>query len=74
MVGEISNNCPNDVFGINVCKTCESCWFVLLLRLQWTSTTSVISKFEIYLPFLSFVILFPLLPNNFIVSGNKISW
>ena len=22
---EISNNCPNDLFGLNVCKTLKSC-------------------------------------------------
>ena len=25
-VGEISNNWRYDLFGINVCKTLESCW------------------------------------------------
>ena len=39
VLGEISSN-----WRINVYKTLESCWWSLLPILQWTNTTSVISK------------------------------
>ena len=58
-------------FGINLCKTLEQFWKVLLTRLQWTNTGSVISDWGTFLPFLSFAIFCSLLPNNFIVSGGK---
>ena len=37
-LGEISNNWLNDIFGKNVCKTLDSCWYSLLAILQWTNT------------------------------------
>ena len=37
--------------------------------LQWTNTTSVISRGGTFSPFLSLVILFSVLPKKFIVSG-----
>ena len=27
---KISSTCPNDLFGINVCKTCETCWYIIV--------------------------------------------
>ena len=71
--GEIPNKLPNDLFGTNVYKTLASCWWSLLAILQWTNTTSVISKWGPLSPFLSLVILFSVLPSNFIVSGVKSS-
>ena len=44
-----------------------------LVESQWTKTTSAISRCGTFLPFLSLVILFLVLPNNFIVSGVKSS-
>ena len=41
--------------------------------LQWTNTTSLISKWGTFYPFLSLVILFLVLPRNFIVLGVKSS-
>ena len=37
--------------------------------LQWTNTTSVISKYGTFSPFLFLPILFTVLPFNFVVSG-----
>ena len=34
LLGEISNNWPNDLFGITVYKTLEFCWELLLNVLQ----------------------------------------
>ena len=39
--------------------------------LQWTNTISVISKWGTFWPFLSWFILFSVLPSNLIVSGVK---
>ena len=63
-MGEISNKLPNDLFGTNVYKTLESCWSLLLTIIQWTNTTSVISRGGTFSPFLSLVILFSALPSN----------
>ena len=71
--GDISNNCGNDLFGLNVLKTSGLCWYVLFTRLQCTNISSVIFKLGPFSPFLSFVIFFLVLPVNFMVSGDKIS-
>ena len=42
--GEISNNWPKDLLEINACKTLEFSWLLLLIKLQWTNTSSVISN------------------------------
>ena len=73
LVGEISNKLPNGLFGTKVYKTLESCWSSLLTILQWTNTTSVISRCGTFSPFLSLFILFSLLPSNFTFSGAKSS-
>ena len=39
ILGQISNNWPNDLLAANVCKTCESCWYLLLTILQCINTT-----------------------------------
>ena len=67
--GEISNNWPNYLLGTNVYKTLESCWYSFFTILQWTNTTSVISKWGLFSPFLSLFISLLVLPSNFIVSG-----
>ena len=54
--GEISNKLPNDLFGTNVYKTLESCWYSLLAILQWTNTISVFSKWVRFSPISSLVI------------------
>ena len=72
-VGAISNKLTNDLFGTNVYKTVKSCWQSLLTTLQWTKTTSVISRCGTFPLFLSIAVLFLVLPSNFIVSGVKIS-
>ena len=71
LFGELSSNCLNNLLRINACKTLGSCWWSLLTILQWTNTTSVISKLDTFSPFLSLVILLLLPPSNFIVSGAK---
>ena len=68
---EISTNWPDDLFEINVYKTLELCLYSLLTIVQWTNTISVTSKLGKFFPFLSFVILFLVLPSNFIVSDIK---
>ena len=50
-VGDISNKLPRGLFGTNVYKTLESCWESLLTILQWTNTTSVISRCGTFSPF-----------------------
>ena len=65
--GEISNRLPNGLFGANLYKTLESCWWSLLTILQWTNTTC--GRFS----FVFLVILFSVLQSNFIVSGVKSS-
>ena len=42
--GEISNNSPNDLFRTNVHKTLQSFSWQLLTILQWSHTTSIISR------------------------------
>ena len=66
-VGEISNKLPN------VCKTLESCWQSLLTILQRTNITSIILRCGIFSQFLYLVVLFSVLPNNFLVSDVKSS-
>ena len=68
---EISNNWLNDLLGINIYKTLKPCWLSLLTILQWTNTTSVISKWGIFSVFLSSVIFLLMLPSNFNISGVK---
>lgn len=60
---------------VNVHKTLESCWYVLLARLQWTSTISVTSSRGTFPPFLASLslIFFSLLPCSFIFSGAESS-
>ena len=41
--------------------------------IQWTNTTSLISRCGTFSPFFSLVILYSVLPSNFIVSGVKSS-
>ena len=72
-LGQISNNWPNDLLETNVCKTLEFCSYLLLITLQCINITSVISKGGTFLPFLCFVILILVYPNNFIVSAVKSS-
>ena len=45
-VVEISNNNPNDLRSLNICKSLESCWYVLFTILLWTSNTSEISNWD----------------------------
>ena len=54
---KISNNWPNDSFGVNVYKTLKFCWYSSLSILQWTNNTSVISKYGKLSRFLSLVVL-----------------
>ena len=68
---EISNRLTNSLFGTKVYKTLKSCWYSLLAILQWTNTTSVISRCHTFSPFLNLVILFSVFPSYFIVSGVK---
>ena len=49
--GEISRNSPNDLFEINVCKTFEPYWQVLL----WTSINSMISNWGIFSSLLTLI-------------------
>ena len=71
--GEISDNWPSGLFEINLYKNHEFCWYLLLTTWKWTNITSVISKWGLFSPFLSLVILFSELPSNFTVSGVKSS-
>ena len=71
-LGETSNNWPNDLLGTNVYKTLESCWWSLLTILQCTNTTSLISKWGLFPPISSLVILLLVLPSNFNVSALKV--
>ena len=48
-------------------------WKSLLAILKLTNTTLVASKRDSFSPFLSLVILFLVLPSNYIVSGLKSS-
>ena len=73
LLGEIDSNWPNDLLGINVYKTLESCWQSFLTILQWTNTTSVIFNEAYFHYFFSLVVLFLVLPSNIIVSGVNIS-
>ena len=72
-VGEISDKLPNILFETNVYKILQSCWQSLLIIPQWANTTSVISKWSTFWPLLFSVILFSVLPSNYIVSGVKSS-
>ena len=63
---KFSSNFPNGLFGINLYKTPESYWYVLLTRLPWAS---VISSCGTCSPILSFIILLSVLSCSFIVSG-----
>ena len=60
-------------FGTNAHKTTESCWWPLLVTLQWTNTSLVISKLGTFSLILSLVIILLILPNNFVVSCVQIS-
>ena len=44
VVGEISNNWPNNLLETNVYKAPECCWQLFLTILKLTNTTSVIFK------------------------------
>ena len=66
-LGEISSNWANDLLVINVQKTIESYWCSLLIMLQWTNTTSVISIWGTVSTFLSLVISLLMLASNLIV-------
>ena len=73
-LGEISNNWPKCLLGTSLYKTFESYWQLLFVTLQWTNTSSVVSKRDTFSPF-SFLVILPLvLPSNFIISGIWISW
>ena len=56
-LGEIFDYWLNDLFGTNVDTALKSCWQSLLTILFWANTTSVISKWGVFSPFLSLVIL-----------------
>ena len=58
VLGKTSNNWAKDLLGINVYKTAEYWKKILLAILQWTSTTSVISKWGKISPFSSFLSYF----------------
>ena len=64
LVGEISNNWPNNLLGTNLDNTLKSCWSLLLALLQWIYTSSRTYKWDTFSPFLSLVILLLLLPTN----------
>ena len=66
-----SNKLPHDLFGTNLYKTLESYWLSLSTISKWTNNTYGIFKCGTFLPFLSLVTLFSVLPCNFIVSGIK---
>ena len=66
---EISNELPNGLFGTNVYKTLESCWWSLLTIIQWTNTTPVISRY-FFTVFIFGYFIFSA-PNHFIVSYVK---
>ena len=59
------------LLGATKYKTLESCWKSLLKILQWSKTTLMIYKQGIFVSFSFLVILFFVLPSNFIVSGVK---
>ena len=69
--GKISNNWPNYLFGTNNCKTLESCRKSLLITLQGTNTTLLISKRVTFYCIYLQLSIFSVRPNNFIVSGVK---
>ena len=56
LLGQISNNLPNDLLATNVYKTLESCLQSLLTILKWTNTDSSISKRGTFAPFSSLII------------------
>ena len=58
ILNEISNNYPYDLYVMNVCKTVESCWSVLLKRLQWNNTASVIYNWGTLLLSLSIAVFY----------------
>ena len=72
-VGEIFNNWQKHVFGKTVDKTLEYCWNWSLTILPLTNTTSAICSFGTLSLLLSLVIILPVPPSNFIVSGVKSS-
>ena len=65
------NNWTNDLLGTNVYKTLGVLLIIIASVLQWTNTTSVISKLGTFSSFLSLVILLLVPPSDFIVSGVK---
>ena len=56
VLDEMSNYWSNDLIETNLCKTLESWIYSLLTILQWTNTTSLISKWGIFSPFSSLVV------------------
>ena len=70
-LGEISNIWPKHLLEANFYKNFESWWSPLLTTLQWTNTTSVISKWGTFSPFSFLGILLLMLPSNVIISGVK---
>ena len=71
-VGLTFSNWLNDLFGTNVHKTLEACWY-WLLTIQWTNINSVISNCRTFSPFLPLVILLSVLSSSFKVSNVKCS-
>lgn len=72
-VGEIFSSSPNDLCGTSTPQTLKSCQHWLLTILQLTNITSVTSNCGNLSLFLSFVILFSVLPSSFRVLGVKCS-
>ena len=69
--GAVSINCPNYLFGTKVNNTFDTCWYLLLTRLQSTRATSTDSNCGTSSPSLFWPTSFFVLPNNLIVSGDN---
>lgn len=54
--GEILKEIKNALLGVNVYKTLRPCWHILLTRFLWNITTTVISSWGIFSPFLPLII------------------
>lgn len=66
--GEILKKIENASLGVNACKTCRPYWYRLLTRFQWNITTSLISSWGMFSPFLPLIISLLLLLISSIVS------